>query len=77
MLFSIVHNKIISTNELKTDSENISNWFYHWKMCVDEDPSKQAQEVVFCCEVLIKPVHPPLTVKFLRPDSLKVVSKTS
>ena len=44
MIHPIFH-KIISTNELKTDLENISNWSYHWKMCFDEDPSKQAKKL--------------------------------
>ena len=40
-IFSIVHN--IDYNDLK----KISDWVYQWKMCLNPDLSKQAQEVMF------------------------------
>ena len=44
-LFSVDH-VTQSTNELY-DLEKISNWAYQWKMSINPDKSKQAQEVKF------------------------------
>ena len=38
----------------------ISNWAYQWKMRLNLDPSKQAQEVIFSRKIN-KDYHPPLT----------------
>ena len=46
-LFSVVHDKNTSANELNNDLRKISNWAYQWKMSFNPDPFKQAQEVIF------------------------------
>ena len=46
-LFSEVHNINKSANELNGDLENISQWAYQWKMQINPDPNKQANEVIF------------------------------
>ena len=58
-LFSVVHNKNISANELNNDLRKISNWAYQWKMSFNPDPLKQAQEVIFSCK-MTKTNHPTL-----------------
>ena len=37
-----------STDQLKSDLENISNWDHQLKMSFNPDPKKQAHEVIFC-----------------------------
>ena len=40
-LFSVVHEKNISSNQLNNDLRKISNWSYQWKMSFNRDPLKQ------------------------------------
>ena len=58
-LFSVVHDKNTSANELNNDLRKISSWAYQWKMSFNPDPLKQAQEVIFSCK-MIKTNHPTL-----------------
>ena len=44
MLFSIVKDPIISTNDLNHDLSIIQKWAYQWKMEFNPDPTKQATE---------------------------------
>ena len=45
-IFSIV-NDIVSTEEINNYLKRISKWAYHWKIMVNPDLTKQAQEVIF------------------------------
>ena len=58
-LFSVVHDKNTSANELNNDLRKISNWAYQWKMSFNPDPLKQAQEVIFSRKIT-KTNHPTL-----------------
>ena len=58
-LFSVVHDKNTSANELNNDLRKISNWAYQWKMSFNPDPLKQAQEVIFSRK-MTKTNHPTL-----------------
>ena len=58
-LFSVVHDKNVSANELNNDLRKISNWAYQWKMSFNPDPLKQAQQVIFSRKI-IKINHPTL-----------------
>ena len=46
-LFSVVHDKRTSANDLSKDLKMIHNWAFQWKMNFDLDPTKQAKEVIF------------------------------
>ena len=59
-LFSIVRNIAASTQELINNLGNISKWACQWKMIINPDQTKQAQEVIFSRK-LKKPAHPNLT----------------
>ena len=59
MLFSIVKDPIISTNDLNHGLSIIQKWAYQWKMEFKPDPTKQATEVLFSCKKS-SPYHPPL-----------------
>ena len=59
MLFSIVHDPLLSANELNRDLNIINQWAYQWKMEFNPDPSKQATEVLFSCKQK-SPNHPPI-----------------
>ena len=58
-LFSVVHDKNISANELNNDLRKISDWAYQWKMSFNPDPLKQTQEVIFSRKIT-KTNHPTL-----------------
>ena len=58
-LFSIVQNVNISAGHLNSDLSKISNYVFHWKMSVNPDPSKQAQEVFFSRKIQ-KTGHPSI-----------------
>ena len=58
-LFSVVHNANTTAKELNNDLVKISRWAYQWEMTFNPDPSKQAQEVIFCRKTK-KEYHPPL-----------------
>ena len=61
-LFSVVHDKNISANELNNDLRKSSNWAYQWKMSFNPDPLKQAQKVIFSSK-MTKTNHPRLIFK--------------
>ena len=42
-----VKNVNLSTDQLNSDFEKISNWTHQWKMSFNLDPKKQAQETIF------------------------------
>ena len=46
-LFSVVHNANTTAKELDNDFVKISSRAYQWKMNLNPDPIKQAQEVIF------------------------------
>ena len=56
-IFSTVKNVNLSTDQLNSDVEKISNWPYQWKKSFNPDPKKQAQEVIFSRKRL-KDCHP-------------------
>ena len=58
-LFSVVHDRNTSANELNNDLLKIRSLAYQWKMNFNPDPSKQAQEVIFSRKIK-KPNHPEL-----------------
>ena len=60
LFFSVVHNLNTSTNNLNEDLKKINDWVTQWKMSFKPDPTKQAQEVIFSCNIK-KPLHAPLT----------------
>ena len=37
----------LSTDQLNSDLQKISNWAHQWKMTFNPDPKKQAQKVIF------------------------------
>ena len=47
LLFSVIHDSVITTLELNSDLSRIKQWTFQWKMSFNPDPNKQAQEVVF------------------------------
>ena len=46
-LFSVVLNITDSANLLKSDLSKINKWALIWKMNLNPDPTKQAQEIIF------------------------------
>ena len=59
-LFSVIHDSIITTLELNIHLSRIKQWAFLWKMSVNPDPNKQAQEVFFSRK-LKKVCQPPFT----------------
>ena len=57
-LFSVVCSNI-TANELNNDLQKISEWPYKWKMSLDPDLNKQAQELIFSRKLNI-PSHPKI-----------------
>ena len=47
MLFSIVHDPVLSAAELNHDLKAINDWAYQWKMHFNPEPTKKAIEVLF------------------------------
>ena len=47
LLFSVIHDSVITTLELNSDLSRIKQWAFQWKMSFNPDPKKQAQEVIF------------------------------
>ena len=45
--FSFVHDKYVSRDKLNSDLKKISDWALRWKMKLNPDTNKQAQEVHF------------------------------
>ena len=58
-LFSLVHDRNTSVNELNNNLLKIRRWDYQWKMSFNPDPSKQVQEVIFSRKIK-KLNHPEL-----------------
>ena len=59
-LFSVVHDTNQSGINLNDNLEKIGNWAFKWKMNLNPDINKQAQEVIFSRK-LQKSNHPSLT----------------
>ena len=47
ILFSVVHEPTLSSNDLNHDLKKIEEWSFNWKMSFNPDPLKQANEVLF------------------------------
>ena len=60
MLFSLVKDPEISTNDLNHDLDSIRQWADQWKLEFNPDPTKQATEVLFSCKIST-PYPPQLT----------------
>ena len=45
--FSVVNDIQSTAATLRNDLTLISNWAFHWKMTLNPDLTKQAQEVIF------------------------------
>ena len=50
MLFSIVKDPVIFSNDLNHDLDIIYHWDHQWKMEFNPDPTKQATEIFFSCK---------------------------
>ena len=59
-LFSVVHGVTISSSELNSNLSKISKWAFKWKMGLNPDPTKPAQEVIFSRKLKTVP-HPSIT----------------
>ena len=46
-LFFIIHDRQTFGNDLNKDLKMIRDWGFQWKMTVNPNPTKQAQEVIF------------------------------
>ena len=58
-LFSVVNDVDTSANELNNDWYQINKWAFQWKMRFNQDPSKEAQEMIFSRKTK-KTYHPLL-----------------
>ena len=58
-MFSVVRGPINTSQKLNNDLHQVSLWDNKWKMSVNPDPSKQAQEVIFP-RYINKVYHSPL-----------------
>ena len=47
MIFSVVHDPLLTANELNQDLYTINNWAHQWKLSFNPDVNKQAVEVLF------------------------------
>ena len=68
-LFSVVDNINVSATNLNSDLSKINVWANQWKVTINPDPNKQAQEVIFSRKIK-KTSHPPLN---FNNDSVKQV----
>jgi len=59
MLFSLVHDPILTANQLNHDLALITQWAHQWKMAFNPDVTKQAVEVIFSHKTKVI-YHPPL-----------------
>ena len=50
-LFSVVYDKNTSAKELHNDLQKISNWGYQWKMNLNPDSLKQAQDAILSYKI--------------------------
>ena len=46
-LFSVIHDSNTSAFEMNSDLANINRWTFQWKMSFNQDPKKQAHQVIF------------------------------
>ena len=46
-LFSVIHDSQSSANDFIKDAEMIHKWAVQWKLNFNQDPTKQAQEIIF------------------------------
>ena len=60
-IFSTLYNIKISTSNLNSDLQKVSEWAFRWKMSFNPDSNKQAQEVIFSGK-LMTPIR--LLIKF-------------
>ena len=52
-IFSVVQNSSSSSLSLNENLSKISQWGYKWKMLLNPDASKRAQENVFSCRKIL------------------------
>ena len=69
-LFSVVYKIIDSAHPLKRDLSRINKWGLQWKMSLNPDPTKQAQEILFSRKISQRN-HPDL---FLNNNIVKVTT---
>ena len=60
-LFSIVRDPNTSANELNKNLQKISEWAYQWKMSLNPDQNKHAQNVIFSNKIT-KSSHPQISL---------------
>ena len=58
-LSSVIHDINESAIELNSNLGKVNHWSFQWKMTLNPDGSKQAQEITFSRK-LEKATHPPL-----------------
>ena len=46
-LFSVAHDVNTSASDINKDLKLITDWAFQWKMSFNQDPSKQAKEIIF------------------------------
>ena len=49
-LFSVIHDRQTSANDLNKALEMMENWAFQSKMILNLDPTQQVQEVIFICK---------------------------
>ena len=59
MIYSVIHDPVISAYDLNHDLEKINKRAYQLKMAFNPEPNKQAVEVLFS-QNINSPNHPPL-----------------
>ena len=57
-LFSVVHDITTSSCDLNYDLNRVREWAFQWKMSLNPEPSKQAQEVIFTRKLQKKRLPP-------------------
>ena len=68
LMFTVVYDEGIATDQLNRDPKVISDWAYQWKMQFNPDKNKQAIQVIFSHK-RTKPVHPPI---FINESEVKI-----
>ena len=58
-MFSFIRGPINTSQKGNNDLDKVSTWANKWKVSFNQDPSKQAQEVIFSRKIN-KVYHPPL-----------------
>ena len=59
MIYSVIHDPVISSYDLNHDLEKINKWAYQWKMAFNPEPNQQAVGVLFSPQIN-NPNHPPI-----------------